>query len=219
MGCTLKDEIRAQVVRRRAGQQNQAKERGTALETLSDEILTTLAPVGQLQNLCAGLVIAAAWELQSAHERETRRETEPGAAPSKRRDRNSAVQKAAKALREAFETYQACRAALPRPSSCHSSFHLKNPTTEEPMIASNEWPVLPMVEVSHSQWRDRLVLDPEVSEHSPVVKGTWVTASHVVSLIIDGWAWSDILRSHPELTEDDIRSCVSFAMEEEEARV
>ena len=64
-------------------------------------------------------------------------------------------------------------------------------------------------------WRDRLVFDFEVSDISPVVKGTWITVAHVVSLIVDGWTWADILRSHPELTEDDIRTCVAYAMAEE----
>ena len=58
---------------------------------------------------------------------------------------------------------------------------------------------------SPGRWQDRLVFDSNVSETSPVVKGTWVTVGHVVSLIVDGWTWSDILRVHPELTEDDIR--------------
>ena len=64
-------------------------------------------------------------------------------------------------------------------------------------------------------WRDRLVFDPEVSTRSPVVKGTWITVNHVVSLIVDGWAWADILKTHPELTEDDIRACVAYTVEED----
>lgn len=64
-------------------------------------------------------------------------------------------------------------------------------------------------------WQDRLVFDFNVSESSPVVKGTWVTAGHIVSLIVDGWTWSDILRCHPELTEDDIRVCLAYAVENE----
>lgn len=63
-------------------------------------------------------------------------------------------------------------------------------------------------------WTDRLAIDPNVSPDSPTVKGTWVTVSHVVSLIVDGWSWSDIMRSHPELTEDDIRACLAYQIEE-----
>jgi micrococcal nuclease len=64
-------------------------------------------------------------------------------------------------------------------------------------------------------WHERLVFDPDVSEDSPVVKGTWVTVSHVVSLIVDGWTWADIIRAHPELTTDDIRTCLTYSIARE----
>lgn len=63
----------------------------------------------------------------------------------------------------------------------------------------------------------RLEMDPHVSDSSPVIKGTWVTVSHVISLIVDGWAWADVLRAHPELTEDDIRACLSYTVMTEAA--
>ena len=65
-------------------------------------------------------------------------------------------------------------------------------------------------------WEGRLVFDLNVSENSPVVKGTWVTVGQVVSLIVDGWTWSDILRTHPELAEEDIRACLAYTVAEEE---
>jgi uncharacterized protein (DUF433 family) len=92
---------------------------------------------------------------------------------------------------------------------------------------SNEWPIVPpgvpedadggtdepaSDDESREDWQGRLVFDFNVSESSPVVKGTWVTVSHVVSLIVDGWTWGDILRTHPELTEDDLRACLSYTV-------
>ena len=50
---------------------------------------------------------------------------------------------------------------------------------------------------------------------SPIVRGTWVTVQHVVSLIRDDWTWGDILRCHPELTEDDLRACLAYSIEED----
>lgn len=64
-------------------------------------------------------------------------------------------------------------------------------------------------------WRERLVFDPTVSDSSPVVRGTWITAEHVASLVVEGWTWAEILRIHPELNEDDVRACLAFAVEEE----
>lgn len=70
-------------------------------------------------------------------------------------------------------------------------------------------------EPADTAWRDRLTFDPEVSDVSPVVRGTWITVSHVVSLVVDGWSWLDILRAHPELIEDDIRACLAWTVEQE----
>jgi uncharacterized protein (DUF433 family) len=110
---------------------------------------------------------------------------------------------------------------------------------------SNEWPVVPRGEViaddhdhdhNHDHgddeledvegpptpagpWQQRLVFDFSVSDHSPVVRGTWITAGQVVSLIVDGWSWSDILRAHPELTGEDIGTCLAYTVAEEEGRL
>src|SRR4051794_18638787 len=44
-------------------------------------------------------------------------------------------------------------------------------------------------------WRAHLTFDPGVSDHSPVVRGTWITVGQVISRIVDGWSWADILRA------------------------
>lgn len=64
-------------------------------------------------------------------------------------------------------------------------------------------------------YSDRLAMYPEVSQQSPCIKGTWVTAAHVTSQIVDGWTWSDILARHPEISEDDIRACLAWTIEQD----
>jgi uncharacterized protein (DUF433 family) len=99
-------------------------------------------------------------------------------------------------------------------------------TVYGPELESNEWPIVPTEERHDPEpaldddtplprWEDRLVFDFNVSDESPVVKGTWVTVAQIVSLIVDGQTWADILRSHPELSEEDIRVCLSYATEQE----
>jgi uncharacterized protein (DUF433 family) len=75
---------------------------------------------------------------------------------------------------------------------------------------------MPDPETTSGRWADHLVFDPEVSEDSPVVKGTWITVGHVVSMIIDGWTWTDILRTHPELTEEDIQACLAYTIDQDD---
>jgi uncharacterized protein (DUF433 family) len=63
---------------------------------------------------------------------------------------------------------------------------------------------------------DRLVFDLNVSESSPVVRGTWITVAQVVGRVVDGWSWSEILRGYPELTEEDIRACLDYESQPKE---
>jgi uncharacterized protein (DUF433 family) len=81
--------------------------------------------------------------------------------------------------------------------------------------ASAGEPTLKTAEAIDPRWSERLVFDFNVSEDSPVVKGTWCTVKNVISLIADGWTWSDVLRTHPELTDDDIRTCLAYTVAEE----
>jgi uncharacterized protein (DUF433 family) len=68
-----------------------------------------------------------------------------------------------------------------------------------------------------TDWRPLLMFDPQISTDSPIVKGTAITVKHVVTMVVDGHTWADIVRAHPQLTEDDIRACLWYAMEEENA--
>lgn len=66
-----------------------------------------------------------------------------------------------------------------------------------------------------SLWRDRLVLDSNISSTSPVVVGTHITVRQIVSLVVDGWSWAAIRTRFPELEEADIRGCLAYCVEEE----
>lgn len=63
---------------------------------------------------------------------------------------------------------------------------------------------------------DRLAFNPDVSTNSPCVKGTWITVTQIIDLIVDGWSWSDVLRTHPEITEDDILACLNYTVANEQ---
>ncbi len=187
-----------------------------------------LDPRGPLERLAADHVVHAAWKLKANLEtqgaRDRAEKSDPDAEPTRGRIRPTELDRASRSMKDALETLESLR-ARPRPST------VVEPSETEPEfeddLLSNEWPIVPsdglddepeVSEVSDEEvpsWHDRLVFDFEVSDVSPVVKGTWVTVGHVVSLIVDGWSWANILRTHPELTEDDIRTCVAYAMAEE----
>jgi uncharacterized protein (DUF433 family) len=200
--------------------------------SFADEVLRELNPRGPLEQLAVDHVVHSAWKLKANLETQGARDrsepSDPDAGPSKARIRPTELDRAARSMREALEALDFLRArSRPTPEVRVDPLGL-----DESDFLSNEWPVLPCSDGLDDRpgipdglqdddadkapnWQGRLVFDFEVSDVSPVIKGTWVTVAHVVSLIVDGWAWSDILRSHPELTEEDIRTCVAYAMAEE----
>lgn len=88
-------------------------------------------------------------------------------------------------------------------------------TDDQPVSFADDHPVAVSIGSDELPWRDRLIFDEQVSEESPVVRGTWITAGQIVSLIVDGWNWDDILKNYPELTEADIRACLAFTVEQD----
>jgi uncharacterized protein (DUF433 family) len=151
----------------------------------SRQIRSELRQSGLLEQTLFDRITAAAWRLSRL---------DPDALAFSREEL-----RAERSLHRALEMLESLRAALP-----------VNPVRSAPPSPVRQGPE----ESPADSWRDRLTFDPKTSDDSPVVKGTWITVDHVISLIVDNWSWADILRSHPELTEDDIRSCLSYAIEQ-----
>jgi len=63
------------------------------------------------------------------------------------------------------------------------------------------------------KWEDRITMSPDVLVGKAVIKGTRISVEHIVDLLADGWAESEILRNYPGLTHDDIGACLKFAAE------
>ncbi len=195
--------------------------RNAAFAAFAEEVRRELVPRSLLESLLVDGIARAAWRLRSI---------EPDAPRSREESREE------RALMRAIDALENLRAGR-RGNWGQASPAVEPETIDLSLADFDEIPVetprgrpvsddasLPAgsndaeedaSEDSSLLWRDRLVFDSNVSEHSPVVKGTWVTVNHVVSLVIDGWTWSDILRTHPELTEDDIRACLTYTIEEE----
>jgi uncharacterized protein (DUF433 family) len=64
-------------------------------------------------------------------------------------------------------------------------------------------------------YRDRIVIDPEIRFGKPSVKGTRITVGDVLSYLASGISEQQILADFPQLTQDDIRACLAFAAERE----
>jgi len=60
-------------------------------------------------------------------------------------------------------------------------------------------------------WRDRIVIDPEILVGKPVVKGTRLAVEFVIDLLAQGWTEAEILRNYPGLAREDILACLAYA--------
>lgn len=187
-----------------------------------------LEPRTLLETVLADRVILAAWRLQASSDDDADAARAEELLPPLSRDTLYAERSLETAL-DLLETIRSASPArwgraFPRAASGvgRSTVAECDAPVETPDV-SNEWPIIPedvedaepdseeRVESEPSpRWSERLVFDFNISESSPVVKGTWVTVNHVVSLIVDGWSWPDVLRTHPELTEDDVRTCLAY---------
>ena len=210
---------------------------GHDFESFSTTLLRDLAPRSALERVLVDRLILAAWRLHlsSLDQAGLLRDGET-LAPLSRDDL-----RAERSLETALDLLETARAVNHRwGHAAPESSRVDAPSVEADDSSmdidegpfSNEWPVLPdnrfvpadeessdAEEVEDegvpARWQDRLVFDVNVSDSSPVVKGTWVTVRHIVSMIVDGWFWSDILRTHPELTEDDVRMCLAYTVEQD----
>ena len=58
---------------------------------------------------------------------------------------------------------------------------------------------------------ERITIDPEVVHGRPVVRGTRVRVSDVLTLLAAGAPEAEILEDYPYLTSDDVAACLQYA--------
>jgi uncharacterized protein (DUF433 family) len=64
-------------------------------------------------------------------------------------------------------------------------------------------------------YRDRIVIDPEIRFGKPTVRGTRITVGDVLSYLAAGTSEAELLAEFPQLTREDIRACLGYAAERE----
>jgi len=63
------------------------------------------------------------------------------------------------------------------------------------------------------EWRNRIIVNPDVLVGKPVIKGTRLAVEFIIDLLAQGWTEKDILGNYPGVTHEDIASCLSYAGE------
>jgi uncharacterized protein (DUF433 family) len=62
-------------------------------------------------------------------------------------------------------------------------------------------------------WKDRLVIDPQVHHGDPCIKGTRIPVSIIVGSIADGMSIDEVSAAYPQLSAEDARAALSYAAE------
>lgn len=66
-------------------------------------------------------------------------------------------------------------------------------------------------------YRDRIEIDPNICSGKPVIRGTRILVTSVLSQLSAGESSQAIRQGYPELTEEDIRAVLEFAKESVES--
>lgn len=66
-------------------------------------------------------------------------------------------------------------------------------------------------------YRDRIEIDSKICSGKPVVRGTRILVTSILSQLAAGESFESIRNGFPGLTDDDIRAAIEFARESVEA--
>ena len=67
----------------------------------------------------------------------------------------------------------------------------------------------------NKSYLDLITINPNVRSGKPTIRGLRYTVYDILSYLAAGMTVAEILEDFPDLTEDDIRACLSFAAERE----
>jgi uncharacterized protein (DUF433 family) len=64
-------------------------------------------------------------------------------------------------------------------------------------------------------YRQIITIEPDKRSGKPTIRGMRIAVQDVLDYLASGMSIGDVLADFPELTEDDIRACLSFAADRE----
>jgi uncharacterized protein (DUF433 family) len=62
-------------------------------------------------------------------------------------------------------------------------------------------------------WKKRIVIDPEILDWKPVIKGTRISVDFILELLANGWSYEQILKNYPQLKKEDILAAIAYSYE------
>ncbi len=62
-------------------------------------------------------------------------------------------------------------------------------------------------------WKKRIVVSKDICHGKPHIKGTRISVELILNMLAGGMSIKDILEEYPQLSEEDIRSCLFYSAE------
>ena len=62
-------------------------------------------------------------------------------------------------------------------------------------------------------WKDRIVINPEICHGKPCIKGTRIWVSLILDFLASGDSIEEILQEYPQLTREDVLACIAYGAE------
>jgi uncharacterized protein (DUF433 family) len=66
-----------------------------------------------------------------------------------------------------------------------------------------------------ADYRERIVVDPNIRFGKPVVRGTRITVGDVLGYLAAGMTEAEFLAEFPQLSHEDVLACLGFAADRE----
>lgn len=64
-----------------------------------------------------------------------------------------------------------------------------------------------------TDWKDRIVVDPDILVGKPVIKGTRISVDLILDRLADGWTMEQITASYPRVAREDVLAALAFVAE------
>lgn len=68
-------------------------------------------------------------------------------------------------------------------------------------------------EEGRSKMADRISVDPQLCSGKPVIRGTRIMVTNILSMLAGGYTFDRILEAYPELTREDVIAALEYASE------
>ncbi|MEO0070540.1 MAG: DUF433 domain-containing protein [candidate division WOR-3 bacterium] len=68
-------------------------------------------------------------------------------------------------------------------------------------------------------WRERIIIDPQVCHGAACIKGTRILVSVILDNLAAGFSPEEVIKSYPGLQPEDIRAALAYATELARERV